>query len=168
MSIQIISKRNGFRRCGIAHSTKAAIYPDDRFTKEELEILRAEPMLIVTETEGGSEEKAKPNAKETIALVEAVGSLEELSKLSEGEERKTVQEAIAKRGEELTASAEKTSPTKEEKKEEEKQLTVKEVEEKVKTIGTVEELNAMAEGEGRKTALEAIEKRRAELTAAKE
>ncbi len=47
MPIRITSKKQGFRRCNIAHSDKPVIYPDDRFTKKELEILKAEPMLIV-------------------------------------------------------------------------------------------------------------------------
>ncbi len=158
MAIQIISKKNGFRRCGIAHSTKAVIYPDDRFTADELEILNDEPMLIVTEVEGGGAKTTRPTAPEAIAKVEACQSIEGLKTLAEGEDRKTVQEAIAKRGDELNeeAAALQDKP---------KQLTVKEIEEKVKTIETVEELDAMAEGEERKTALEAIEKRREELTA---
>ena len=47
MLIRITSKKEGFRRCGIAHSEKPTIYPDDRFSAEELKILEAEPMLIV-------------------------------------------------------------------------------------------------------------------------
>jgi hypothetical protein len=45
--ISITSKKEGFRRCGIAHSTKATVYPDDRFTEDEFEALSAEPMLTV-------------------------------------------------------------------------------------------------------------------------
>ncbi|WP_168189613.1 HI1506-related protein [Limnobaculum zhutongyuii] len=49
--IQITSKREGFRRCGIAHSETTTSYPLDRFTKDELERLQNEPMLIVHITE---------------------------------------------------------------------------------------------------------------------
>ena len=47
MPVRIKSKRPNFRRCGIAHHLKAVEYPDDRFSKEEMAILKAEPMLIV-------------------------------------------------------------------------------------------------------------------------
>ncbi len=51
MAIKIVSKRNGFRRCGVEHLDKPVIYPDDRFTEEELEVLKAEPMLVVSEVD---------------------------------------------------------------------------------------------------------------------
>lgn len=46
--IYITAKRNGFYRCGIAHSDQTTAYPDDHFTPEQLAALEAEPMLIVT------------------------------------------------------------------------------------------------------------------------
>jgi len=55
----ITSKKEGFRRCGIAHSTKATVYPDDRFTEGELKALRAEPMLTVDIVEA-DEAKTEP------------------------------------------------------------------------------------------------------------
>lgn len=71
--IRIISKQDGFRRCGIAHPAAVTDYPDDRFSDDELAILKNEPMLIVQvlpdmETGGpdgsapvpGSKSKAKP------------------------------------------------------------------------------------------------------------
>jgi hypothetical protein len=45
--IRITSKRDGFRRCGIAHSKAPVDHPDNRFTEEEIGILQAEPMLTV-------------------------------------------------------------------------------------------------------------------------
>jgi len=47
--IEIKSKREGFRRCGIAHSKQAVRYPDGRFAAGELAALKKEPMLTVTE-----------------------------------------------------------------------------------------------------------------------
>lgn len=47
MPIEIISKRDGFRRCGIPHSIAPVVYPDDRWTPEELKRLKEEPMLMV-------------------------------------------------------------------------------------------------------------------------
>lgn len=47
MTIVITSKRDGFRRCGIAHPGKPTYYPDDFFTDEQLEALAKEPQLIL-------------------------------------------------------------------------------------------------------------------------
>ena len=47
MPIEIISKREGFRRCGVPHSIQPTVYPDDRWTPEELQRLKEEPMLMV-------------------------------------------------------------------------------------------------------------------------
>lgn len=48
MPITIVSKRDGFRRCGIAHPAAPTTYPEGRFTDDELARLEAEPMLVVT------------------------------------------------------------------------------------------------------------------------
>lgn len=48
MAIVIIAKRDGFRRCGIAHPGKPTSYPDDFFSDEQLEALRKEPQLVLT------------------------------------------------------------------------------------------------------------------------
>jgi len=45
--IRIRSKKNGFRRCGIAHSSEWQEYPDERFNEDEVKTLLAEPMLQV-------------------------------------------------------------------------------------------------------------------------
>jgi hypothetical protein len=45
--IIIKSKKAGFRRCSVSHPAEAVQYPDDRFSKEDLATLKAEPMLIV-------------------------------------------------------------------------------------------------------------------------
>ena len=47
--IRIISKKEGFRRCGVAHPAKAKDYPKDFFTKAQLKRLKSEPMLVVQE-----------------------------------------------------------------------------------------------------------------------
>lgn len=58
--IRIVAKREGFRRAGIAHSESATFHPIDRFTPEQLDQLKAEPMLIVDEMDPPDE---KPVAK---------------------------------------------------------------------------------------------------------
>lgn len=45
--IIISSKRDGFRRCGVAHSKAPVEHPDDKFTEKELAMLEADPMLKV-------------------------------------------------------------------------------------------------------------------------
>ena len=45
--IEITSKREGFRRAGVAHSVQPTSWPDDAFTKEQLEALRVEKNLQV-------------------------------------------------------------------------------------------------------------------------
>lgn len=47
MPIRITSKKDGFWRCGVQHFTTPTVYPDDRFTPDQLEQLKADPMLIV-------------------------------------------------------------------------------------------------------------------------
>ena len=64
--IRITSKKNNFRRCGIAHPDRAVDYPDDKFTKEELDKLKAEPMLIV-EVLDKSQSGAKKESSLTVA-----------------------------------------------------------------------------------------------------
>ena len=75
MPVQITARRDGFRRLGMAHSASTVTYPDDRFTPEELRILKAEPNLIVTEmkdvvgTQTSSSEQSEAHGR--IAELEA-------------------------------------------------------------------------------------------------
>ena len=45
--IVITSKREGFRRGGVAHAARPVEWPDERWTIDELDALLAEPMLTV-------------------------------------------------------------------------------------------------------------------------
>ena len=103
--IRITSKKDGFRRCGVAHPKGATDHPDTRFTPDQLNILSNEPMLKVQHVENPEPDGpgGRPNAATTIALVQAAQTREELDKLTEGEERKGVLAAIAKRSAELVA-----------------------------------------------------------------
>jgi hypothetical protein len=49
--IEIKSKQDGFRRCGVAHTKEPVEHADDKFSKEEIAILKADPMLIVKHAE---------------------------------------------------------------------------------------------------------------------
>lgn len=57
--IIIESKREGFRRCGIAHAATPTEYPNSRFTKKQLGALMEEPMLVVTYVEDKAAEGDK-------------------------------------------------------------------------------------------------------------
>ena len=80
--LRITSKRNGFRRAGIAHPAHAVDHPADRFDEEQIAALLAEPMLVVEQVEipdpddkTKSEEKTgkKPAARETKATAREGG-----------------------------------------------------------------------------------------------
>ncbi|MHB8808962.1 MAG: HI1506-related protein [Desulfobulbaceae bacterium] len=45
--IRIVSKKEGFRRCGVAHPRGPVDYPDGHWTAEQLAALQAEPQLSV-------------------------------------------------------------------------------------------------------------------------
>ena len=60
--IRIKSKRHLFRRCGIAHPAEWVEHADNYFTPEQMEILKAETMLIVEEVP--EEEKVSGGAGE--------------------------------------------------------------------------------------------------------
>ena len=49
--IKITSASHNFRRCGMPHPKGSVEYPDDRFSEDDLAILKTEPMLTV-ETQG--------------------------------------------------------------------------------------------------------------------
>lgn len=62
--IIIRSRKEGFRRCGIAHTQDPVEYADDHFSKEELETLESEEMLIVTKDGRKGKPKASQEAGE--------------------------------------------------------------------------------------------------------
>ncbi len=57
--LEIISKKAGFRRCGIEHLAEPVIYPAGTFTEEQVKMLKAEPMLIVREVPEPAENNEK-------------------------------------------------------------------------------------------------------------
>lgn len=61
--IRIRSKREGFRRCGVAHTETPKDYADDKFTKEQIKVLKAEPMLFVEELPDPPEKKKEKEEK---------------------------------------------------------------------------------------------------------
>ncbi|HFK9525129.1 TPA: HI1506-related protein [Citrobacter farmeri] len=77
MPVQITARRDGFRRLGIAHSASTITYPDGRFTKAEVAILKNDPNLIVTEVAdiadaASMEEKLKAALDEIIELKDKI------------------------------------------------------------------------------------------------
>jgi len=71
MPVIIRSTKEGFRRCGIAHTKAAVTYPDDRFTIEALYRLKAEPRLLVEVTEGEEPGSDKTDEADLLSLQEA-------------------------------------------------------------------------------------------------
>lgn len=65
MTIIITAKRDGFRRCGIAHSTHGTAYPDDFFTAVQLAQLKREPQLVVVEGAELDQEQAGGNESDS-------------------------------------------------------------------------------------------------------
>lgn len=100
----ITSKKEGFRRCGVAHSTTPTEHPDGAFTPAQIEALHDEPMLVVLAAEeAGAEPASKPvPAAEMIAMIKGAPA-DDLDRLAEGETRKTVLDAIAARRRDLEA-----------------------------------------------------------------
>ncbi|MCX9038768.1 HI1506-related protein [Citrobacter portucalensis] len=47
MPVKITAKRDGFRRCGIAHSETTTTWADGHFTEAQLRELESEPNLVV-------------------------------------------------------------------------------------------------------------------------
>lgn len=53
--LRIRSKTDGFRRCGVPHPSEWKEHPDGAFTPEQVDILKAEPMLQVEEVKEAPE-----------------------------------------------------------------------------------------------------------------
>jgi len=52
--LRISAKREGYRRCGVAHAGAATEHAIDAFNEKQIEILKADPMLIVQELDAGA------------------------------------------------------------------------------------------------------------------
>lgn len=100
--IRITSQKNGFRRCGVAHSKEPTEYQDDKFSKKELLLLKEEKKLVVEVVEDKPTKPPKPSAEELVERLAKAESLEALEALlPKGEKRKTVKDAYDKRKAEL-------------------------------------------------------------------
>lgn len=70
MPIQITAKRDGFRRCGMAHSDKTQTYADDHFSAAQLKVLEAEEQLVVVRISDERLASSSPGADLPAALAE--------------------------------------------------------------------------------------------------
>jgi hypothetical protein len=61
--IIITAKKDGFRRCGVAHPATTTEHKDDAFTEEQLEELLAEPMLVVQQVDDSAVKSGSKDAK---------------------------------------------------------------------------------------------------------
>lgn len=83
MKLKILSKVDGFRRLGMAFSSKEPTYIDVKtLSKEQIETLKSDPGLVVLETERSDEGKKDEGDVQilTAQLKEAQASLEDLTK----------------------------------------------------------------------------------------
>ncbi|MFP8400813.1 HI1506-related protein [Raoultella ornithinolytica] len=110
--ITITAKRDGFRRCGVAHRDVPVTWPDGHFTDEEIAILRAEPSLVVhIGALSGDDDKLKTalgrlKEQETISLQLAFEASDMKNKLESTEaalaemtaDRDRLQEALTAAG----------------------------------------------------------------------
>lgn len=55
MAKQIKAMRDGFRRCGVAHSKAPVVHEDETFSAEQWGVLNAEPMLIISDVPAAQE-----------------------------------------------------------------------------------------------------------------
>lgn len=69
--IEITARREGFRRCGVAHSATTKEWPVDAFTPEQLAVLKADPMLIVVERDKASGQNDTAQSDELAAQLDA-------------------------------------------------------------------------------------------------
>lgn len=60
LAVRIVSKKAGFRRCGMSHPDSAVTHEPGTFTVEQLEALKGEPMLIVDVLEAPAKAKGGP------------------------------------------------------------------------------------------------------------
>ena len=100
--IQIVSKVDGFRRGGIAHSTKPTDHPLSKFTKEQLQQLDGEPNLIITEVDIDAPPKSsgvrldKMSKEELVEYAKATFTLDLAPELSKQQMIAAIEEATAK------------------------------------------------------------------------
>ncbi len=65
--LQIASLKDGFRRCGVIHSRAVTLHPAGTFSEEEVERLKAEPMLVVMEVPAGNPIQSGSGEKPDVA-----------------------------------------------------------------------------------------------------
>ncbi|EOL8852652.1 HI1506-related protein [Klebsiella michiganensis] len=103
--ITITAKRDGFRRCGVAHRDVPVTWPDGSFTDEQIAILRAEPSLVVhLGPVSGDDDKLKAalgrvQELETVVLQlkeDSVGLMDQLVEMTADRDR--LQEALTAAG----------------------------------------------------------------------
>ncbi|HGW3964971.1 TPA: HI1506-related protein [Citrobacter freundii] len=118
MPVQITARRDGFRRLGIVHSARTVTYPDDRFTKSEIAILKNDPNLIVSEVADIAdtapvEEKLKAALNEIIELKNQLGaSLTQLESVTAERDRLLAAQVSTAPSEEASAEPEKSEKKK--------------------------------------------------------
>lgn len=60
--LQIVAKTDSFRRAGIEFGAEAKLIDPDKLSKEQVEALKSEPRLVVTEVEVKEDKKETADA----------------------------------------------------------------------------------------------------------
>lgn len=83
MPVIITAKKDGFRRCGMAHPASPVEHKDGTFTEEQLATLKAEPMLVVQEVADANPLAAMTKDKLAALLTERGVSFDPKAKKDE-------------------------------------------------------------------------------------
>lgn len=97
--IKITSEKEGFRRCGVAHPKEPTKYPDDKFSKKELKILKDEPMLHVEHIDDEETIKTPPPKDMTVAALKDLLDKLEVSYDAKAKKDELVELVMTKTGE---------------------------------------------------------------------
>ena len=108
-AVTVTARRDGFHRCGVPHPASPVEYPAGHWSEEQLERLRAEPMLAVADTADGPAADVPADVLDrALAALRAApaGEVEEFLKhLSEDLKIRTEIGAAAGRRSRLVAAA---------------------------------------------------------------
>ncbi|HDL8234134.1 TPA: hypothetical protein PXQ89_000743 [Yersinia enterocolitica] len=95
--ITITAKRDGFRRCGIEHRDFPVVWPEGSFTEEQLNILKAEPQLVVHQGSAVSDDVQSELLRSRTLIIQLEETIDQLrggqSELEKAQARITELEA---------------------------------------------------------------------------
>lgn len=112
--LTITAKRDGFRRCGVAHSDTPVVWPAGSFTEEQIALLKSEPQLVVHEGSAVSDDvqgellHARSRIIDLESIIDQMRTADQ-SELDKAKARITELEAINTELEQKLAGANQTA-----------------------------------------------------------